>query len=520
METQKLFKSAGIVSLATLVSRIAGLVREQVFAVMFGAGLAVDSFVAAFRIPNLLRDLFAEGALSSAFVPTFTDDLTKSGKDAAWRTANIVINTIILVIGIIVIIGILASPALVKVIAPGFGKIPGKWQLTTQLTQIMFPFLLFISLAAVAMGMLNSLHRFAVPAFAPVMLNLGMILAGFLISPFLAQPMHGMAIGAVLGAIGQFAIQIPALRKEGFRYRFILDFRDPGLRKILFLMTPAILGLASTQINIFVNTQIASFLPQGSVSYLSYSYRLLYFPLGVFGVAIATVSLPAFSKLISTGDNQGALASFYSALRLIFFLSIPSTVFLCVAGQPVVSVLYQYGRFKYSDTVSTASALLFYCLGLFAFAAIRVTVSLFYSLKDAKTPVKISVLAVIFNIITNLLLMRPLSFRGLALAASLSGALNFSLLLRALNKKIGPLNFRFLRSGFLRALTASLGMGAILWLFLTFYRLDLSLATLPQKLLLIFLLLSISTLSFLALARLLKLEEVGQIQSLLKRKRS
>lgn len=516
MEAPKLYRSAGLVSLATLVSRLAGLVREQVFAVMFGAGLAVDAFVAAFRIPNLLRDLFAEGVLSSAFVPVFTEDLTKSGKEGAWRTANIVMSTVVLVTGIIVLLGILISPLLVKAIAPGFGKIAGKWELTTLLTRIMFPFLMFISLAAVAMGMLNSLHRFSVPAFAPVMLNLGMILSGFLISPLLAEPMVGMAIGAVLGAIGQFAIQTPALRKEGYRYNFMLDFGDPGLRKIFFLMTPAILGLASTQINIFVNTQIASFLPQGSVSYLNYSYRLLFFPLGVFGVAIATVSLPAFSKLIATGDNQGVLNSFYSAVRLVFFLSLPSTVFFCVAGKPVVSVLYQYGKFSYQDTVNTASALLFYCLGLFAFAAVRVTVSLFYSLKDAKTPVKISVIAVAVNIVTNLLLMKPMSFRGLALAASFSGTLNFLLLLRAMNKKMGGLDYRKIWSGFAECLIAALLMGVVLWIFLHFYHLDLSAARLSQKTTEIILLLLIGAGSYLISARLLKISELDQIFTLLK----
>ncbi|OGC86932.1 MAG: murein biosynthesis integral membrane protein MurJ [candidate division Zixibacteria bacterium RBG_16_48_11] len=519
MDAPKLFRSAGLVSLATLVSRLFGLIREQVFAVLFGAGLAVDAFVTAFRIPNLLRDLFAEGVLSSAFVPVFTEDLTKSGKEAAWKTANIVISTVILVTGIIVLLGILASPTLVKAIAPGFGKIAGKWELTTLLTRIMFPFLLFISLAAVAMGMLNSLHRFSVPAFAPVMLNLGMILSGFFLCPFFSEPMVGMAIGAVLGAIGQFAIQIPALRKEGYRFYFMLDFKDAGLRKVFFLMTPAILGLASTQINIFVATQIASFLAQGSVAYLNYAYRLLFFPLGVFGVAIATVSLPAFSKLIATGDNQGALNSFYSAIRLVFFLSLPSTVFFCVAGEPVVSALYQYGKFNYQDTVNTASALLFYSLGLFAFGAVRVTVSLFYALKDAKTPVKISVIAVSVNIIANLLLMKPLGFRGLALATSISGVLNFLLLLTALNKKMGAIDFRKLRTGFVQCLLASLLMGVMLWVFLRYYQLDLSTASLNQKVVEILLLLGLAGLSYLIFSKLLKVSELDQIfSSFFKRK--
>jgi putative peptidoglycan lipid II flippase len=515
VEAPKLFKSAGIVSLATMVSRLAGLVREQVFAVMFGAGLAVDAFVAAFRIPNLLRDLLGEGVLSSAFVPVFTEDLTKSGKEAAWRTASTVISTVIIATGTIVIIGILASPWLVKAIAPGFGKIAGKWELTILLTRIMFPFLTFISLAAVAMGMLNSLHRFSVPAFSPVMLNLGMILSAVAIAPFLPEPMVGMALGVVLGAMGQFAVQLPALKREGFRYKFILDFKDPGLRRILLLMTPAILGLASTEINIFVNTQIASFLPQGSVSYLNYSYRLLFFPLGVFGVAIATVSLPAFSKLIASGEKQRALESFYSAIRLVLFLSIPSTVFFCVAGESVVSVLYQYGKFNFQDTLNTASALLFYSLGLFAFAGLRVTVSLFYSLKDAKTPVKISVLAVAVNIIANLLLMKPMSFRGLALAASLSGTLNFLVLLRALNNKMGGIEFKTLFTGFVQILAASLLMGIVLWFFLGFYHLDLARATLSQKLTLIALLLGVAAAAYFASAKFLKISELGQFLSLL-----
>src|SRR4030067_2478863 len=301
-----------------------------------------------------------------------------------------------------------------------------------------------------------------------------MILSALLLAPLLPEPMVGMAIGVVLGAMGQFAVQLPALRGEGFRYRFILDFKDPGLRRILLLMPPAVLGLASTEINIFVNTQIPSFLPRGSVSYLNYSYRLLFFPLGVFGVAVATVSLPAFSKLIASGENNRALDSFYSAVRLVFFLSIPSTVFFCVAGESVVSVLYQYGRFTYQDTVNTASALLFYSLGLFAFAAVRVTVSLFYSLQDAKTPVKISVIAMVVNIVANLLLMKPRRFRGLALAASLSGTLNLLLLLRALNKKMSGVDFSIIWNGFIRILGASLLMGMVLWVFLALYNLDLA----------------------------------------------
>jgi len=517
MPDNKLARKAGVVSLATAISRVFGLMREQTFAYFFGASMATDAFVAAFRIPNLLRDLFAEGVLSSAFVPVFTENLTNQGKEKAFRLVNLVANSLLVTVGLIVLIGIIISPLIVQLIAPGFDKIPGKSELTTTLTRIMFPFLLFIALAALVMGVLNSLGKFAVPAFAPVMLNLGMILAGFLVCPFFDPPILGMAIGAVLGSIGQFLIQYPSLKKEGYHYQWVLDFRDPELKKIFLLMTPAVLGLASTQINIFVNTLIASFLPQGSISYLNYSFRLMHFPLGVFGVAIATVSLPSLSLLAARNQTKEMLDTFYSSMRLVFFYTIPSTIFLIVASKPMVAILYQYGKFSYSDTVNTSQALVFYAIGLFAYASVRVAVSFFYSLKDAKTPVKISVVAVACNIILNLALMKPLGFKGLALATSVSAIVNLSLLLYFLNRKAGPMDFSFLKLDFVKVLLASLGMGAALWLYLDLWGLDLSQATFFLKLGQIIITFFLGAGIFIFLAKILQIEELKTVLNLFKR---
>jgi putative peptidoglycan lipid II flippase len=359
--------------------------------------MATDAFVAAFRIPNLLRDLLAEGALSSAFIPVFTEKLTLQGKEEAFRLVNLVLNILLIVLSAIVILGVIFSPAIVKLIAPGFDKIQGKLELTTLLTQIMFPFLLLVSLAALSMGILNSFGRFGAPALAPTMLNMGMILAGFLISPFLKTPIIGMALGVLLGGAGQLGIQLPVLFKSGYKYKPILNWKDPGVRKILWLMTPAILGLASTQVNIFVNTLIASLLPQGSVSYLNYSFRLMNFPLGVFGVAVATVTFPFLAAQAAQKNYGELISTCSSSLKLIFFLTLPSTIFLAIGAKPIISLLYQHGKFIFSDTQATSQALLFYSIGLFAYASVRVLAPVFYALGDARVPVVSTAITVVFK---------------------------------------------------------------------------------------------------------------------------
>ncbi len=515
-EQERIARSTGVVSSATFLSRILGLVREQVFAYLFGAGFATDAFIAAFRIPNLLRGLFAEGALSSAFIPVFTDHLTNQGKEKAWELANLVLNLLLIALCLVVILGIVFSPYIVQVIAPGFGKEGGKQDLTTLLSRIMFPFLLFIALSALAMGMLNTFRHFGIPALAPTMFNLGMIAGGLFLSPLFDPPIIGMALGVLLGGVGQLAIQIPLLKKIGFKYRFKINLHHPGVKRILLLMAPATLGLASTQVNIFVNTLIASFLPQGSVSYLNYSFRLMQFPIGVFGVAVATVTFPIISAYAAKKEMGELLATFTSSLKLVFFLTIPSAIFLAVASQPVISVLFQHGKFTFLDTVATSQALIFYCIGLFAYSSVRLTASTFYSMGDTRTPVKTSAVAVGVNIILNLILMGPLGFRGLALAASVAAMTNLGLLLKILDKRIGPIDGKDIGGTFFKILTSTAFMGLTVWIYLKYFGLDLETAQLHAKILNLLLILVLGLLSYSAFSYLLKLPELDRILELLK----
>ncbi len=518
---EKVARSTTLVSSATFVSRLFGLVREQIFAFLFGAGFATDAFVAAFRIPNLLRDLFAEGALSAAFVPVFTDYLVNKDKKEAFRLGNLVLNALLVIVGAIVIVGVLATPLIVDVIAPGFGSVPGKAGLTALMARIMFPFLLFVSLAAVAMGMLNSLHHFGVPAFAPVLFNLGMIVAGFAVCPLFDPPIIGMAIGVLLGGLGQWGFQVPSLRKEGYRYRPELDFRDPGVRRIIALMTPAVFGLASTQINIFVNTVIASYLSQGSISYLNYSYRLMYFPLGVFGVAVATVTLPMVSTYAAKKDVPNVLSTCASSLKLVFFLTLPSIFFLSVAAKPIISALYQHGVFKYADTVFTSQALVFYCLGLFAYASVRVIAPVFYAMGDTKTPVKVSALAVAVNITLNiafLVFLKPFGFRGLALAPSVSATVNMLALVTLLRRRIGPLDIRGLAGSFSRLLGCSALMGASLFAAQLAWRVDLETSRLPGKALYLLCLFLLAAGTYALFSYALKIRELRLVMGIFKGK--
>jgi len=515
-QQDKIVKSTGIVSSSIMLSRVFGLVREQVFAYLFGAGLYTDAFVAAFRIPNLLRELFAEGVMATSFIPVFTDHLTKKGKEKAFHLANLVINLLLIVLSLIIIIGIFLSPFLAKLIAPGFDEVPGKLELTTLLAQILFPFLLLVSLAAVTMGILHSFGHFATPALAPTLFNTGMILSGFFICPFFNPPIIGMAIGALLGGLGQLIIQIPAVKKRGFTYKPVLDLHHSGVKKILLLMTPAIFGVASTQINIFVTTNLASLLPQGSVSYLNYSYRLMHLPLGVFGVAVATVTLPAVSLYVAQKEMKKVVSTLCSSLKLVLFLVIPSSVFLIVGAEPIISVIYQYGKFTYLDTQATSNALVLYAFGLLAFAVVRVTAPIFYTLGDAKTPVKITAISVVINIILNLILMGPLGYKGLALANSLAGMVNMSLLLFMIDKKIGPLERKKLASSFFKFLFASLFMGGVVFIAQFLLKFDLKIASLQQKVFLLSGMLLSGLLSYILASLVFKAEELKKVLDIFK----
>lgn len=449
-----------------MASRILGLAREQVMAAFFGAGTQTDAFNVAFRVPNLLRDLFAEGALSAAFVPTFTETDHRDGRGRAWVLGAQVLNALALSLSLLTVIGWFLIPWLVPLLAPGFDRVPGKLELTITLSRLMLPFLLFVALAAAAMGMLNAVRRFTVPALAPLFLNLGMIVVGVALIPVFERAGHpailAMAVGVLAGGFLQFAVQVPTLWRIGFRPAWPPSFAHPGVRRIGFLMLPATIGLAATQLNLFVNTILASLLVEGSVSWLAYAFRLMQLPIGVFGVALATVSLPTVARHAVTGDMGALRATLAGAVRLVFALTLPATFGLWALSGPLVRLLYQRGQFQTADTDRTAAALSAYCVGLCAYAAVKVLVPAFYALGDTRTPVRASFLSVAVNLAGNLALMGPLGHVGLALSTSLTMLFNFGQLSWALRRRLGRFEGRRLLSTVLRTGGAAAAMAIVI----------------------------------------------------------
>ncbi|MCI5220040.1 MAG: murein biosynthesis integral membrane protein MurJ, partial [Candidatus Electrothrix sp. LOE2] len=376
--TGKIARSAGAVSIAVMCSRVLGLVREQVFAGLFGAGYAYDAFVVAFRIPNLLRDLFGEGALSAAFVTVFSDYDTNKGTEATWRLASNVLVFMAILLSIITLLGILLAEPIVHLLAPDFSAVAGKTELTALLTRIMFPFLVFVSLAAVVMGMLNTKGKFFVPAISSSFFNMGSIVGGTSLALFLPKfgipAIVGMAWGTLVGGLLQLMMQLPTLRKTGFRFQPQLNLSDPGLRRILWLMLPATIGLSATQINIFVNTNFASSCMEGSVSWLNYAFRMVQLPIGVFGVAFSIAAMPVLARHAAEKDLNGLRRTFASSLVMVFSLTIPATVGLILLSQPIIRLIFEHGAFTAADTLQTAQALTCYAYGLFAYSAVKIMV--------------------------------------------------------------------------------------------------------------------------------------------------
>ena len=441
--TARLARSAGVIGAATLTSRVLGLLRDQVLAWLFGAGNAMDAFYVAYRIPNLMRDLFAEGAMSAAFVPTFTRRLKQQGRAAAWQLGNQLINALLVVTGLLVLLGILYARPLTALIAGDYAAVPGKLELTATLTRILLPLLSLVAVAAAIMGMLNSLNRFFIPALSPAMFNVGVILSAFLLVPFAPalglHPIIAIAVGMLLGGLGQIALQVPALRREGYRYRPELNPSDSGLREILRLMGPGTLAGAAVQINLLVNTILAAGEGTGAVSWLSYAFRLMYVPIGLFGVSIATAILPAVSRHAAQNDPDGMRRTIGDALRMMLMLIVPALVGLMVLAEPIVQVIFERGSFAPADTAATAAALVFYTPGLLGYSAVRISVPCFYALKDSVTPTLISVVSVMLNLVLNLTLVQWMGYRGLALGTSIAAIVNAALLYILLNRRIGGL---------------------------------------------------------------------------------
>jgi putative peptidoglycan lipid II flippase len=446
-----------------MASRILGVVREQVLAAYFGAGTAMDAYNVAFRIPNLVRDLFAEGAMSAAFVPTFTRRLTSEGRERAWRLGNTVITALLAITAGMVIAGIAFAEPIVRAFAGDYAAVPGKLELTVLLTRIMLPFLTLVALAAAFMGMLNSLQRFFLPALAPAMFNVGTIICTLALVPVMPRvglpAIAAVAIGTVVGGFGQLVIQWPALRREGFRYRPIVDFHDEGLRRVLVLMGPASIGLAATQVNVFVNTVLATGEGESAVSWLNYAFRLMYLPIGLFGVSIATAATSAVSRHAAE-ENRGAIRSTVAdSLSLMMMLNVPATVGLIVLASPIVQVIFERRAFTHGDTLATAAALQAYAVGLVGYSVVRIASPTFYALNESRTPVTVSVITVLVNAVLNIALARAMGYRGLALGTSLAALLNGVTLLFLLHRRLHGLEDRRMLVSFIKIAAASVLMG-------------------------------------------------------------
>lgn len=465
--TGRIARSAGTVSIAVMCSRVLGLIREQVFAGLFGAGFAYDAFVVAFRIPNLLRDLFAEGALSAAFVTVFTEYSTHRGVDATWRLAGNVLVFFTLVISLLTLAGLYWTEPLVHLLAPDFSLITGKTELTVLLTRIMFPFLLCVSLAAVVMGVLNTKGKFFVPAMSSTFFNLGSIVGGLSLAwifPRFGQPaIAGMAWGTLIGGALQLLMQLPTLRQVGFQLRLNCHPFDPGLRRILLLMLPATVGLSATQINIFVNTNFAASCAQGSVSWLNYAFRLVQLPIGLFGVALSIAIMPVLAKQAAEKDFASLKQTFTSSLVLVFALAVPATAGLVLLAKPIIRLIFQHGAFTATDTLQTAAALSYYAIGLFAYAAIKVMVPVFYAIGNTRYPVIGSFLGVGINIGTILLVIEHLQHRGIALSTSCAMILNFLFLGVILYRKLEGYPLGYLLQGLGKILLATGLMSGGIW---------------------------------------------------------
>lgn len=523
------YGAAGIIAGATFLSRILGLVREQVFAYFFGAGLYTDAFQIAFRIPNLLRDLFAEGAMSSSLVPVYTKAKVQHGDEYSWRLVSNVITSLVLVLGSLSLVGILFADPLVALYAPGFGEIPGKHELTVSLTRILWPFLPVVVLAAIWMGVLNSRDRYATPALAPAVFNLSSILAAFLLCPLMEplfglHPIYGMAIGALLGGLGQWLIQAPALRKEGFRFSLHLNWKDPDLRRIVMLMGAGTFALAATQVNILVNSIMAASQGDGAVSWLNYAFRLMQFPIGVFGVAISTATLTRVSHQAAANDMLAVSKSVENSLRMVLALTVPSAVGLAVLGVPIIAVIYEHGLFKPEDTMATAGALACYALGLSAYSGIKVLVPVFYSIGRSRVAVISSGLSVALNVTLCILFVGRWGFKGLALATSCAAILNCGILLILLDRLINEVDFRSVaRCAGATALSA-VAMALVLWGILHFLGIPLwgkvpsdslwSLARFPMRLFFLFGSLVTGVACYWGCAKVLGLNEVNRLTHL------
>lgn len=460
---EQITRSAGLVGSLTFLSRIGGYARDVVIAYFFGATATTDAFWVAFRIPNLLRRLFAEGSLTISFIPVFTEYLETKSKEEAKRVADAVFTILVILLILISIGGILLSPYIIKLFAAGFDK--NTFDLAVSLNRIMFPYILFISLTALSMGVLNSLRHFFAPAISPVLLNLCIIIAVLVLYQSFNIPIYAAAVGVIAGGILQLVFQLPFLYGRGFLFSFRKQVRHPAVKKIGLLIIPQLFGVAVYNLNILVNTQYASFMTEGTISYLYFAERLIEFPLGIIAVSIATVLLPSLSSHVAKKEFDKFKETYSFTLRLMFFILIPALVGLIVLREPICNLLYQRGEFDYAATIFTSQALLGYAVGLWAVGGIRITAPAFYSMQDTRTPVIIAFIAFIANAVLGYVLGFTFDYKhtGLALASSISSIINFLLLFYLIERRVGNINIRSIVILLVKLTAISAVMGVLIW---------------------------------------------------------
>ena len=516
-------RAAGIIGLAVMCSRVLGLIREQICAALFGGGGAMDAFTAAFRIPNLLRDLFAEGALSTAFVATFSKTAARSNDAAAWSLANKIATLAAIVLGALCALGIVFSPQLVATLAPGFN--PAKAALTVTLTRVMFPFILLVSLAALVMGMLNAKNVFGIPAMASSFFNVGSIVGGVVLGYWLDPhfgpvALLGLAIGTLIGGALQLGVQLPQLHRLGFRYRPDFNWRDPGVGAVLTLMGPSVIAASTTQFNVLVNSIFASQLGDGPIFWLAIAFRLMQLPLGLFGVALGTVTLPLLSRLVVAGNLPAFRSELSRGMRLAFLLTIPCTVGLMMLAQPIISVLYQHGRFDAFQAGEAAGALRFYALGLAGYAALKVLVNAFYALDQRRTPMYVSFFAVALNLLLNWIFTRELGWghRGLAFSTGCVATCNFLLLYALMHRHLKRLETRRMSALLIKVVLASVALAAVCWASQQWLLNDWAQQRFATRLSLLLLTIGAGGLTFFACGAALRIEELRELWDAVQRR--
>ncbi|MCG6551793.1 MAG: murein biosynthesis integral membrane protein MurJ [Candidatus Magnetominusculus sp. LBB02] len=516
-EKGNIARSALSMTAATSISRILGFIRDMLVAKFLGAGGLSDSFFVAFRVPNLLRELFAEGSMSSGVIPVLSEYNATKGHEAASALVRAAFTFIVIVSGLVCIAGIFFAPQIINLIAPGFSSNPEKFTHTVFLTRIMVPFLFFVSISAIVMGALNSRKVFFVPAMASAWFNVGIISTIAALYLGLANRSVAVAIGVTIGGFFQFASQVPSFYKNGFTLRPSFTFSHPGLKKIGWLILPATVGTAVSQFNVFISTILASYLPAGSITYLYYAMRLIQFPVGVFGVAMGMAVLPSLSEHAAKGDFDSLTNDFTFSLKLLFSITIPSMIGLASLSEPIINVLFQHGHFDYQAVRGTATALLCYSAGIWAMVGVRVLASTFYSMQDTRTPVRTAVFTLIINISMSIILMERLSYAGLALANALAASANFLALFYFLNKRLRHIEVRGIVWSFMKTLLASVVMGGAGWYLVHFRKWDGTGHFLVKSLYLVFII-GVCTAIYFAAAHVLKSEEVDYITKMFKRK--